>query len=300
VSKRRAPAVALALLATVALVRPALAWSLGGRGEPAVTIHKVDEASFVARQPDQPLFLLLIGNDGRAGLEGIRGDAIHLVGINPATHAATILNIPRDTWVDIAGHGKEKITRSMEFGGLQLQVQTIAALTGVHFSFAVTTGFDGFQRLVDEMGGLEVNVTERMYDPYSGADFQPGRTYMAGGAALSYARNRHIPNGDLARTTNQGWLLVAALERARQVSHSPFDTMRLLGLIARNTRVEGVGFRDLFGLVGFGLSIDPANVRNVTMPATIGKVGKADVVFVGPGASDLFADFRDDAMLQSH
>lgn len=296
---RRHRSVATALLiAAAVLVQPALAWSQSD--EAAITVHKVDNASFVSRQPDKPFFLLLIGNDGREGLEGIRGDAIHLVGINPANHSATIINIPRDTWVGIPGHGNEKITRSMEFGGLQLQVQTISALTGVTFSFAVTTNFEGFQRLVDDMGGLEVQVSERMFDRASGADFYPGRTYMAGPAALAFARNRHLNGGDITRTTNQGWLLVAALERARQVSHSPFDTMRLLGLIARHTRVEGAGFRDLFGLVSFGLSIDPANVRNVTMPATIGKVGKADVVFTGPGAAELFADFRDDAVLQSH
>lgn len=286
------------LMAVAVLAQPALAWSRGGQA--AVTVHKVDNASFVAAQPTQPFFVLLIGNDGRPGLEGIRGDGIHLVGVNPANHSATILNIPRDTWVDIPGHGNEKITRSMEFGGLQLQVKTVAALTGVPLSFAVTTDFEGFQRLVDDMGGLEVQVNERMFDRASGADFYPGRTYMAGPAALAFSRNRHLNGGDIARTTNQGWLLIAALERARQVSHSPFDTMRLLGLMSRHTRFEGVGLRDLFGLVSFGLSIDPANVRNVTIPATIGKVGKADVVFAGPGSQELFADFRDDAILQSH
>src|SRR5688500_8515261 len=121
------------LMAVAVLAQPALAWSRGGQA--AVTVHKVDNASFVAAQPNQPFFVLVTGNDGRAGLEGIRGDAIHLVGVNPANHSATIVNIPRDTWVDIPGHGNEKITRSMEFGGLQLQVRSISASTGVPFSF---------------------------------------------------------------------------------------------------------------------------------------------------------------------
>ena len=265
-----------------------------------ITIHKVDSASFVARTPDQPFFLLLIGNDGRPGLEGVRGDGIHLVGVNPANHSATILNIPRDTWVGIPGHGNEKITRSMEFGGLQLQVQTIAGLTGVNFSFAVTTGFEGFRALVNEVGGLHVNVPFDMFDRNSGADFRAGRTHMLGDGALSYARNRHIPNGDILRSEHQGQLLVGALERAREVASSPLDAVRLLGMVVRHTQFEGVGVRDLYTLVSLGLSIDPANVRNVTMPATIGKVGRADVVFAGPGADGLFADFRDDAILQSH
>ena len=293
-TRRRLPIVLCLLVATVAWPGRAPAQ------EAAFTIHKVDEASFTAREPGAPLFILMVGNDGRPGLEGVRGDGIHLVGVNPADRSATILNIPRDTWVSIPGHGPEKITRSMEFGGLQLQVQTVAALTGVNFSFAVTVGFDGFKNLINEMGGLHVQVPYRMFDTASGADFQPGRVHMMGDGALSFARNRHVPNGDIARTGHQGLLMLGALERAREVAKSPFETLRLLGLMARHVQFEGVGFRDLYSLTAFGLSIDPARVRNVTMPASIGKVGKADVVFAARGSDALFADFRDDAILQSH
>lgn len=296
-STRTAAVIVLALTLLAATV----AWPRMARAQqPAFTIHKVDEATFTAREPGAPFFILMIGNDGRPGLEGIRGDGIHLVGVNPADRSATILNIPRDTWVSIPGHGAEKITRSMEFGGLQLQVQTVAALTGVNFSFAVTVGFDGFKNLINEMGGLHVQVPYRMFDRNSGADFQPGRVHMMGEGALSFARNRNIPNGDISRTAHQALVMIGALERAREVAKSPFEVMRLLGLMARHVQVEGVGFRDLYSLTAFGLSIDPARVRSVTMPSAIGKVGRADVVFAAGGSDSLFADFRDDAILQSH
>jgi hypothetical protein len=123
---------------------------------------------------------------------------------------------------------------------------------------------------------------------------------MLGQGALSFARNRHIPDGDIARTTNQGWLLIGGLERAREVATSPLETIRMLGILARHTHFDGVSLRELHGLMQQGLSIDPANVRNVTMPSAIGKVGAADVVFAAPGAQDVFADFRDDAILQNH
>ncbi|HVM09052.1 MAG TPA: LCP family protein [Acidimicrobiales bacterium] len=296
--KKRAAIVVTLIVANIAGL---VGWTrLAPAQEPAFTIHKVDEASFTAREPGDPFFILMIGNDGRPGLEGIRGDGIHLVGVNPAQRSATILNIPRDTWVDIPGRGAEKITRSMEFGGLQLQVQTVAGLTGVNFSFAITVGFDGFRALVDEMGGLHVNVPYRMFDRASGADFQPGRVHMMGEGALSFARNRNIPNGDISRTHHQSLIMLGALERAREVSKSPFDTMRLLAMTTRHTQFEGVGVRDLYTLIALGLSIDPANVRTVTMPSAIGKVGKADVVFAAGGSDSLFADFRDDAILQGH
>lgn len=289
------------LVLVVAAVASLLLWSPAPSSAQATfTIHKVDDASFTPPSRAEPFFVLLIGNDGRAGLDGIRGDALHVVGVNPAAGSATILNIPRDTYVPIPGLGSAKINDAYKQAGLAKQVETVAAFVGVTPSFVVETNFEGFMAMVDEMGGLQVNVASRMFDRNSGADFQPGRVHMMGPGALSFARNRNIPNGDIARTTNQGWLLVGGLERAREVATSPFETIRMLGILARRTRYDGVSLRELHNLVQLGLTIDPANVRNVTMPSAIGKVGAADVVFPGAGAQELFADFRDDAILQNH
>lgn len=265
----------------------------------AFTIHKVDTASFTPQPRTEPFFILLIGSDGRAGLDGIRGDALHVLGVNPAARSAVILNIPRDTYVDIPGLGQAKINDAYKQAGLAKQVETVSAFTGIPFSFAVEANFDGFQALVEEMGGVDVDVPYAMFDTYSGADFPAGRVRMQGPGALAFARNRRIPNGDIARTENQGLLLLAGLRKAREVATTPVSKLRLLGMMARYTRYDGVGFRDLYTLLDVGLSIDPANVRNVTMPASIGKVGKADVVFAAPGSAELFADLRDDAILQS-
>ena len=291
---------AIDIAVAVGAIAAALWWTSTSSAAPTFTLHKVENAAFTPQPMGAPFFVLVIGNDGRAGLEGTRGDGIHLVGINPAANTATILNIPRDTWVSVPGFGMDKINGAYLAAGLQKQVETVAGLTGVSFSFVIETNFDGFQALVDEMGGIHVDVPYRVFDKASGADFQPGRTHMLGPGALSYARNRHIPGGDIARTTNQGWLLIAGLERAREVAQSPFGTMRLLGLMARHTHYEGVGLHELYQLTNLGLGIDPANVRNVTMPARVGMAGPASVVFAAPGAQELFADFRDDAVLQNH
>jgi LCP family protein required for cell wall assembly len=287
------------LLAVVAVVS-ALFWPSASEAQATFTIHKVDAAAWSPQRRNEPFFMLLIGNDARAGLEGIRGDALHLVGVNPAAGSATILNIPRDTWANIPGFGSAKINDGYRLGGLQTQVQAVAGLTGVNFAFVVTTNFDGFQAMIEEMGGLHVDVPYDMFDRNSGADFQAGRRHMLGPGALSYARNRHIPGGDIARTEHQGQLLVGGLERAREVVRSPFETMRMLSIISRHTHYEGVDLRDMYTLVSLGVSIDPANVRNVTMPASVGQVGPASVVFAAPGSQELFADFRDDALLQTH
>ena len=293
--------VAIDVLLVVAAIATLLVWTpQPSSAQAAFTIHKVDDASFTPQTRTEPFFVLLIGNDGRAGLDGIRGDGLHVIGVNPAAGAATIINIPRDTWVPIPGFGEGKINDAYKRAGFAKQVETVAAFTGVTPSFVVETNFDGFMALVDEMGGIHLDVPYRMFDRNSGADFQPGRNHMMGPGALSFARNRNIPNGDIARTTNQGWLLVAGLARAREVATSPLETIRLMGMLARHTHYDGVSLRELYSLISLGVSIDPANVRNVTVPSRVGKVGPADVVFAAAGSQELLADFRDDAVLQSH
>lgn len=295
----------LLLVVDLALVIVALAVLLvwtpqPSRAEATFTIHKLETATFTPQSRTEPFFVLLIGTDAREGLDGTRADGIHVLGVNPANRSAVILNIPRDTYVGIPGFGNAKINDAYKQAGFAKQVETVAAFTGLTFSFAVETDFGGFMGLVDEMGGLHVEVPYRMFDRLSGADFPQGRVHMVGHGALAFARNRSIPNGDIARTHHQGLLLQGALERAREVGTSPGAKVRMLALLARHTRYEGVGLRELYSLLDLGVSIDPANVRNITMPSAIGKVGRADVVFAGAGHEALFADLRDDAILQNH
>src|SRR5688500_5715606 len=98
------------LNAVVAIAAAVTLWAWPAEGQaPAIEVHKVDDATFDPA-PGQPFFVLVVGNDGRAGLEGIRGDALHLVGVNPSAKAITIINIPRDTWVPVVNRGMDKIT----------------------------------------------------------------------------------------------------------------------------------------------------------------------------------------------
>ena len=295
--RRSVSALALALATIVSGV--AAAWA---QAPTAIEVHKVDEGHF-ANTPGAPVFILAIGIDGRPnapGVVGDRGDALHLIGVNPTFHQATILDIPRDTYVPIPGHGSDKINAAYFFGGPQLQADTVAALTGVHPSFVVVTGFDGFQAMIDAIGGVDVNVPFAMNDNFSQAHFAPGVHHMVGVEALQFSRNRHIENGDHQRTQDQGDVIIAALSKLR-ADGSAAGTIRSLGALIRHTKISsGVGALDLLHLGRLALSLDPAKVRNVTMPGDDGMVGAADVVLVAPGAAGVFADFRDDAILQSH
>ncbi len=290
---RGAPAAGLlAVVMSIALVglRPARA---------AFTIHKVDTARF-APGPDRPFFILLMGNDGRPGDTITRGDALHLVGVNPGQGKATILDIPRDTYVAIPGHGRDKINAAHAAGGAALQARAVGALVGVDVPFVVDTDFAGFMGMVDEMGGLDVDVPFPMNDSFSGAIFPAGRVHLDGFGALAFARNRHIEGGDIRRTENQGLLLLAALAKLRSENPGAASVARSVSVLARHARLDGVSLGDVYRLGRLALSVDPQNVRHVVMPGAGGQAGAASVVFVGAGADGLFADLRDDAVLQSH
>jgi LCP family protein required for cell wall assembly len=295
--RRWLAAFSLLVLAAVAGGGLALA-----QAPPVAVLHKVDEGRF-APAPGQPVFIMVLGIDGRAGVGGDRSDAIHLIGLNPGTASATILDIPRDTYVRIPGHGEDKINAAYTDGGVDLAAQTVEALTGVHPQFVLTTTFDGFPRMVDEIGGLPINVPYPMHDAFSGTHFDPGLHYFGGADSFAFVRDRHsTPNGDIDRTGNQGAAIIAALTKLRAdgVSGNPARIMKALATLGRNTRLTNVSVLDLYNLGRLGLSLDPAKVRNVVMPATLGMAGSASVVFVAPGAGTLFADFRDDAVLESH
>jgi LCP family protein required for cell wall assembly len=266
-------------------------------GQAAVEIVKVDEGRF-RPVPGEPIFILVMGNDARPGERQSRGDALHVIGINPAERKATILNIPRDTWVNIPGRGMDKINTGNYYGGPVLQARAVSAFVGVNIRIVLSTGFLGLSDMIDELGGINVDVPFPMNDVTSGAVFPAGTVRMDGGAALAFARNRSVSGGDFTRTHDQGILILAGLSKLRDSAPTAANTIHWLSVFARHARFENVGLGDLYRLGRLALSIDPANVRNVTMPGTTGSAASQSVVFAGGSAASLFADFADDAILQ--
>lgn len=247
------------------------------------------------------VFALLIGSDERPGLDGRRGDALHVVGLNPSAGRATILNIPRDTWVDIPGRGQGRVNEAFHFGGAALQAETVRRLTGAPISYVLVTTFAGLEAMVDALGGVNVQVPFHMDDRNSGAAFHAGMQRLNGRQALAFSRNRHIPDGDIRRTGNQGQLLVHALSDLRGKGTSATDVVRYLDVLYRNVRPHGIGSTDLFRLGRAALAIEPGNVRNFTIPVRVGMRGSASVVFLRqPLATSVFRDFADDGVLQAH
>jgi polyisoprenyl-teichoic acid--peptidoglycan teichoic acid transferase len=245
-------------------------------------------ADAVGGGPNAPFFILLVGNDSRPGVGGARGDALHVLGVNPAQHRASMIDIPRDTcWNgDKINVGNTQGPRS--------QANDVGGLLGVPISYVVDVDFAGFTGLVDGIGGVDVNVPMQMHDTYSGAYFSPGMQHMNGGAALSFSRDRHdFPTSDIVRTHNQGSLILDAMRQLRAKMQNAPGEFKLLALLGRHAQLDGIGMKDLYRLGRVAFSLNPDQIQNIVIPYTGG-----GCLGLGAGASSLFADFRDDGIVE--
>ena len=241
--------------------------------------------------PTAPFFVLLVGNDDRPGVGGSRGDALHLVGVNPTLHKATMLDIPRDTcW------NGDKINAANAEGGAPAQAAAVGGLIGVTVNYAVDVNFAGFQGLVDGVGGVTMDVPTVMHDTYSGAYFQPGVQHFDSTQALAFSRDRHdFPQSDIIRTANQGLLILAAISQLQKQSDNAAGQFRLISLLYQHAQLSGLGINDLYRLGRVMYDIPMSQIRSVTIPVTNGSC-----LGLGSSAPGMFADFRDDAVLESH
>jgi LCP family protein required for cell wall assembly len=265
------------------------------RSEAAISIGHVH----AGYQPTTgKLFILVIGNDARQGNpNGALADAIHLVGIDTRSMKAGILNFPRDCWVNIPGHGTNKINASLIDGGPELVAKTVESLTGIRIAYWVMTGFSGFYGLVRRLGGVKVDVPRDLNDPSgSGAVMSAGVHKLAPLQALSFVRDRHdFPNGDISRTSNQASFLLALLKKLRrQVAGNPASLLKWMAIARRYTRLD-ISLGELFRLAILASDVSPKDVGNKTVPVSFGFEGAQSVVFISPQASTIYASFKKEA-----
>jgi LCP family protein required for cell wall assembly len=251
--------------------------------------------------PDAPLWVLLLGDDRRNNGGCGCTDAVHVVGVPAGGGSAVVLNIPRDTRVDIPGAGRRRVNEAYQRGGPSLAAETVGRFVGVPISYVFVTTFGGVRGMVDELGGLPIDLPFAFRDRNVGLDLPAGAIVLNGDAALSISRSRKpFPNGDFQRTANQAMLVVAALAKLRNEGTSAQDTLRYLAVLMRHVKVQGADTAQLVRLGRLALSIDPAAVRSVVVPGRAVMVGGASMVEATAAAFPLFADFADDAVLQSH
>jgi len=162
--------------------------------------------------------ILVLGCDEREGENQARADVIIVATIRPDDKEVSLFSIPRDTRVTIEGHGKDKINHAMAFGGIPLITDSVELLLGIHIDHAVKVNFDGFINVIDALGGVNINVPEKMYKPLEAIDLLPGYQTLYGEDALAFVRWRGDGLGDYGRIARQQQFIAALTEKVKNMS----------------------------------------------------------------------------------
>jgi LCP family protein required for cell wall assembly len=182
--------------------------------------------------------VLLIGLDYRdwsAGADYSRSDTLMLLTLDPLTKTAGILSIPRDMWVAIPGFQHGKINTAyylgeaykLPGGGPGLAVKTVEQFLGVPINYYAQIDFGAFVRFIDELGGVKLNVPEKIVIDLLGTGsatkktLQPGVQVLPGEWTLAYARNRYTSGGDFDRASRQQQVILAIRDRILSLDMLP-------------------------------------------------------------------------------
>lgn len=208
---------------------------------PAETPTAKGEKSRPAKGSDEAINYVLMGSDSRdIGNAGHgRSDVLMVMHLTADRRDAYMISFPRDMYVPIPGHGKNKINAAFAFGGPQLTVRTLEGLLDTRMDHVVLIDFEGFIQLTEELGGV------RVYNKYAsvsgGYNFPVGNVTLRGEEALAYVRERkQLPHGDLDRAERQRVVLQAILAKglARETVSNPFKFVNFARGVARHVSVD--------------------------------------------------------------
>lgn len=259
---------------------------------------------------------LMVGSDSRAGLtpaqqaqlstgdssdiSGQRTDTMMLLHIPAGSGKPILVSLPRDTYVAIPGHSKNKLNASYAFGGPQLLIKTVENATNVHIDHFAEIGFGGFAGVVDAVGGVRMCPAAAMKDPKAGLDIPAGCQTLDGTQALGYVRSRATARADLDRVQHQREFLSALMTKATSpaVLLNPFES---LPMATHGVQALTVDNNDhIWNLIAMGWSLGSAgNGGLVTTTVPLGRsvsaagVGEA-VTWDGTKSKQLFEAIAQD------
>ncbi len=245
--------------------------------------------SHLVGSPDRPLvgeetdrinFLLMgVGGTGHDGAQ--LADTIMFGSFKPSTAELGLLSIPRDLYVAIPGYSSGKINHANAYGemngtgqGLKLGSDVVSSVVGQPIDYTIRVDFDGFSKLIDQLGGVNVYI-DKSFDDYQFPEYEgsptyktlhfvQGYTHMNGAEALDYARSRHGNNGegtDYARAARQQKILMAAKEQALSlgVLLNPVKLTKLFSTLSSHIATN-LSVWEMIKMAKYVPSIDPKAV----------------------------------------
>ncbi len=260
---------------------------------PDTPIGKAAAAATDAVLPGEPVTLLLIGSDKRPGRQGRgdtgRSDSLILVRMDSRRGFISMLSFPRDLYVPIPGHGTDKINAAYSDGGPAKTIQTIRALTGQRINYYLNVDFQGFARLVDQVGGVYVDVDRRYFNDnsnpgpegtYAAIDLKPGYQRLDGADALAYVRYRHT-DSDFARIARQQQFL-SELKRQTGRFSNLLDLSTFAHLFSDNVETNLSSVSRLLSLARLAFTTDKDRVARVAITGQETMRHSASVVIATP------------------
>ncbi len=203
----------------------------------AVTTSEIESILTPIESPQEPVTVLILGTDSRDDDDPGRADTIMLLYLDPEKVEGSLLSIPRDTLVEIPGHGEDKINAAYAFGQEELMLKTVSNFLDADINHYVTVDFSGFVKLIDALGGVEVDIDRPMDDPKSGAFFAAGTHQLTGEQALAYTRDRSTELGDIGRIQRQQDVFRALIDQKLNIRYLSNIT-HYFNIIAEHTRTD--------------------------------------------------------------
>jgi LCP family protein required for cell wall assembly len=293
------------------------------------SIQRVDVAGLVGRQPpklNNAENILVLGSDTRVGQRGIggsqglipgqRSDTLMLLHISPGHRRVTVVSIPRETMVPVlscaasdgttgqqAAPGQEElINAALNFGGPACTWKTFEAVTHIHIDHFILLDFTGFEKIINDLGGVDVCLPVKVNDPLSGLNLSAGVHHVFGREALAFWRTREdLGDGsDLERITRDQYLMAALVQGIEHsgLLTSPSKMLKVVGdatgAIATDTGLD----QDAMLQIAESLrGVTAGSVQFITAPNVPWPPNANDVEFEQPQADELFSTIQHDTVL---
>ncbi|ELC8416270.1 TPA: LCP family protein [Clostridium perfringens] len=167
--------------------------------------------------------IALFGIDAPKGKAG-RSDAIMILTLDDEHKIMKLTSIMRDSYVDIPGHGDDKITHAYAFGGPELAMKTLNENFNVNVEDFMAVNFTSLPEIIDKLGGVKINIIPEEIHHIPGVT-SPGEQVLNGAEALEYSRIRYATGGDYKRTERQRVVLEAVFEKLKSIPTKDYTSL---------------------------------------------------------------------------